>query len=78
VRFFTPLWTGPGPHPASYTMDTASFPGLKWQGHGIDHPPPLSTEVKERVILYFYFRSGPLWSIQNEVNLSLYGVCSMV
>jgi len=30
-------------------MDTGSFPGLKQQGHGVDHPPPSSIEVKERV-----------------------------
>jgi len=41
--------TSSGAHPASYTMDTGSFPGLKQQGHGIDHPPPSSAEVKERV-----------------------------
>jgi len=26
-----------------------SFPGVKWPGRGVDHPPPSSAEVKERV-----------------------------
>jgi len=28
-RFFTPVQTGPGAHPASCTTDTGSFPGVK-------------------------------------------------
>jgi hypothetical protein len=39
------------------------FPGGKQAGHGIDHPPPSSTEVKERVELYLYSPSGSLWPI---------------
>jgi hypothetical protein len=38
-------------HPVSCTMGTGSFSGPKWLGRGIDHPPPSSTEVKERVEL---------------------------
>jgi len=49
VRFSAPVQTGPGAHPASYTMDTGSFPSVKQPGHGIDHPPPSSAEGKERV-----------------------------
>jgi hypothetical protein len=26
-------------------VGTGSFPGVKWPGHGADHPPPSSTEV---------------------------------
>jgi len=37
--------TGPGAHPASYTMGTTSFPGVKRPGRGVDHPPPSSVEV---------------------------------
>jgi hypothetical protein len=48
------------PHPSrsalglssSYTMGTGSFPGVKRQGRGVDHPSPSSAEVKERVELY--------------------------
>ena len=48
ARLSTNIQTGPVAHPASYTMGTGSFPGVKqpWRG---DHPPPSSAEVKERV-----------------------------
>ena len=49
ARFSTPVQTGPGARPASYTMGTGSFPGVNWTGRGVDHPPPSSAEVKERV-----------------------------
>jgi len=29
ARFSAPVHTSPGGHPASYTMDTESFPGVK-------------------------------------------------
>jgi hypothetical protein len=50
-------------HPSSYTMGTGSFPGAKRSGRGVDHPPPSSAEVKERVVLYLYSTSGPSWPI---------------
>jgi hypothetical protein len=53
--------TGPVAHPASCTMGTGSFPGVKQPGRGIDHPPPPSADVKERVALYFYSPSVPSW-----------------
>jgi DNA-binding sugar fermentation-stimulating protein len=59
ARFSAPVQTDPGAHPASYTMDTGSFPGVKRPGRGVDHPPPSSAEVKERVELYLYSSSGP-------------------
>ena len=39
------------------------LPGVKQPGHGIDHPFPSSTEVKERVELYVYSPSGPSWFV---------------
>ena len=63
VRFSAPVQTGPEAHPASYTMGTGSFLGLKRSGRGIDHPPESSVEVKERVGLQLYSPSGPLWSV---------------
>jgi hypothetical protein len=45
ARFFAHVQTGPGAHPASCTMDTGSFPGVKRPGRGADHPPPCSAEV---------------------------------
>jgi hypothetical protein len=47
ARFFAHVQTGPGAHPASCTMGTGFFPGVKWPGRGADHPPPSSAEVKK-------------------------------
>jgi len=58
-----PIQTGPGAHPASYTMGTGSFPGVKRPGCGIDHPPPSSAEVKERVQLYICTIFGLSWPV---------------
>jgi len=63
VRFSAPVQTGPGAHPASYTMGTGSFLGVNRPGRGIDHPPPFSAEVKERVELYHYSSFGPSWPV---------------
>jgi len=52
ARFSAPVKTGPGAHPASYTIGTGSAPGVKQPGHGVNHPPPSSAEVKERVELF--------------------------
>ena len=61
ARFSALVENGHGAHTATYTMGTGSFPGVKRLGRGVDHPPPSSAEVKERVELYFYSPSGPLW-----------------
>ena len=63
ARFSAPLQTVPGAHPASYTMVTASLPGVKRSGRGVDNPPPSSAEVKERVELYIFYSSGLSWSV---------------
>jgi len=63
VRFSAPFQTGPGTYPGSYTMGTRSFLEAKQPGCGIDHPPPSSAEVKERVELYLSSPSGPLWPV---------------
>jgi len=39
-------------------MGTRSFPGVKLPERGVDHPPPSSAEVKERVELYLYSPLG--------------------
>jgi len=60
----TLVQTSPGAHPASYTMGTGAFLGVRRQGHGVDHPPPSSAEVKERVELYLYSTSGSSWPVR--------------
>jgi hypothetical protein len=51
ARFPVSLQTGPGDHPASYTLGTETFSGVKPPGYGTDHPLLPSAEVKERVEL---------------------------
>ena len=63
ARFSAPLQNGPGVHPASCTMGTGSFPEVKQPGGGVDDLSPSSSEVKERVELYFYSPSGPSWPV---------------
>ena len=63
ARFSAPVQTGHGAQPASYTKCTGSFPGVKRPERGIDHPPPSSAEVKERVEIYLYSHSGPSWPV---------------
>jgi hypothetical protein len=59
ARLSAPVHTGPGAHPTSYTMSTASFLGVKRPGPGVIHSPPSTAEVKERIQLDLYFPSGP-------------------
>jgi hypothetical protein len=63
ARFSASVQTGPVAHPASYTMGTGSFSGVMRLGRGVDHPPPSSAEVKERVELYLYSPSVPSWPV---------------
>jgi hypothetical protein len=53
-----PIQIDPGAHPASYTVYTGSFSGIKRPGRGVDHPHPSSAEVKEKV----EHTSTPLWA----------------
>jgi len=62
-RFSASVQTGPGAHPASYTMGTGPFPGVKQSGCGTDHSCPSSAEVKKRGQLYNYSPSGPTQSV---------------
>jgi len=63
VSFSAPVQTGFEVHPASYTKGTGSFPGIKWQGSGVDHPLPSRTKVEERVELNLYSASEPSWPV---------------
>ena len=63
ARFIAPVQTGPGADSASCTVGTGSFPGVKRPGRDVDHPPPSSAEVRERVELYLYSPSRPSWAV---------------
>jgi hypothetical protein len=52
-----------GPPSLLYNGYRVSFPGVKRPWRGVDHPPPSSAEVKERVQLYLYSPSGPSWPV---------------
>jgi len=58
ARFSTPIQTGCGAHPASYTNGTWTFPVVKLPGCVVEHPSPSSAEVKETVKLYICSASG--------------------
>ena len=64
ARFSAPLQTSSETHPASCTMGTGSFLGVKQLGHGVDHPRLSSAKVKGKVELYFYSPTGPSWPVQ--------------
>jgi len=49
MRFSAPVQSSLGAYQVSYTMGTGPFPRVKWPGRGVDHPPPYSSEAKERV-----------------------------
>jgi hypothetical protein len=72
ARFSTPVQTGPGVHPASCTMGTRSFPGLK-SGQGVTLTP--------HPLLVLWLRKGraisllPLWAVQPVQSL---GACTRV
>ena len=83
ARFSAPAPTGAwgGGHPGSCTMD--SRPLFRWEsgrevvnrGDGINHPPPSSAEINERVQLYFYSPSRTSWSV---LGLILPSACLLV
>jgi len=54
ARFFAPVRTDRGAHPASYTIGNGSFTRVDGLGRSVDHPSLSSAEVKEKVELYHY------------------------
>jgi hypothetical protein len=58
ARFSAPVQTGPGAHPASYTMGTGSFQGVKRPAQGVDHHPHLAPRWKKSGTLPLL----PLWA----------------
>jgi len=67
ARFSAPVQTGPGAHPASCTMGTGSFPGVKC-GRGVlltPHPLLVPWSRKSRAIPLL-----PLWAVRPVQSLS--------
>jgi hypothetical protein len=63
ARFSASVHPGPGAHPASCTMGSRSFPGVKWPERGVVHPLTSSAEVKERVDLCIYSPFDSSWPV---------------
>jgi len=59
ARFSPPVQTGPGGQPASCTMGTGSFPGVKSGRSMTLTPHPLLVPWSRRVELYLYYTYGP-------------------
>ena len=57
-RFSSPAQTSPGPTHPPVQWIPGLFPGVKRPGHGVDHPPLYSTNIKERGDLYLYSPSA--------------------
>jgi len=47
ARSSASVQTSPVAHPASYTVGTGSFLGVKRPGRGVDHPPHLAPMLKK-------------------------------
>ena len=57
ARFSAPVQTSPVSHPASCTMGTGSFPGVKRPGCGFDPSPHSSAVLKKK---YSYTSTAPM------------------
>jgi hypothetical protein len=56
-----------GPSSLLYNGYRDLFSGRKAAGGGaVDHPPPSSAKVEERVQLYIYSPSGPSWPVMGR------------
>ena len=77
-----PIQTGPGAHPVSCTIVTASFPGIQQPGRGVDHPPHLAPRLKKEQSfiynpprLHALFWGEIYFSLPSPLNSKLYLVC---
>ena len=62
-HFLHPSRPALGPTSLLYSGYRLSPPCVKWPGRGAIHLPSSSAEVKERVELYLYSSSEPLWPV---------------
>jgi hypothetical protein len=53
-------------------MGTVSFTEIKRPGRGVDHPPPSSPDVKERVELFLCSPYGPSWLVPSRITFTFY------
>jgi hypothetical protein len=58
ARYAAPVQTCPWAQPASYTMGTGSFLGVKQPGRGVDHPPHLAPRLKKELRYTVIFPLG--------------------
>jgi len=49
AKFSAVFQTGPGAHPAFFTMSRVSFPGVKSPGRGVDHHPHLAPKLNKEL-----------------------------
>jgi hypothetical protein len=69
-------WGRDFPHPSRSALGSTHpriqwapcLPAVKRPERGVNHPLTSSAEVKERVELYLYSPSDPLWPVQGELN----------
>ena len=61
-----------GPPSNIYNGYRVSFPGVKRPGSDVNHPPPSSADVKERINLYLYSPSGTHGLLQSYLYLYPY------
>jgi hypothetical protein len=66
MEVFAHVQNGPGAHPASCTMGTGSFSGVKRPGRGADNPHPSGAEVKK---VYSYTSLHALGNIRPVTGL---------
>jgi hypothetical protein len=69
MHFYLCPW---GPPSLLYNGHWVSFPGVKLPGRSVDHPPPCSAEVKERIDIHLYFPSEPSWPVLGELYIYVY------
>ena len=63
ATFSSPVQTGLGAPSLLQNEYRVSFPEVMRPVHGVNHAPPFSAEVKERVELYIYSSSVPSWPV---------------
>jgi hypothetical protein len=75
-RFSAPVQTDPGDHPASYTMVTGSFLGVKRPGRGFDHQPHLVPKLKKE----YSYTSTHFWAFVAcyRMNFTCTFICTYV